>query len=496
MTFLHRNSRQLTKPSEGTTARKRWISVAACLTFIAVAGDARVRTKPEPVPDQYIVVLDDSAVPRSAVAATAMAMALQHRGRLLGSFSNGVRGFGIEMPSAEAEALSNNPQVAWVEQNAVVHFSYQAEYYSDDTFWHLDRIDQRTTINPFMTKAYAWTSTGFGVAVYVIDRGVEANHSEFNGNVVGGGNFAVEDGYPPEHPCGGFVNAFNPGHGTAVASVIAGQHVGVARDATIVAVKVGPCHPNEPPSYGPPAAQLSIVQSLDWVLDDMAKPEHHDRRAVVNMSLYTLAGQSCAGYDCASSLDYNVRYVINAGAVVVASANNQYLDQCTVQSPARLGYGGMYDPGNQPTWPFVITVGGTDISDNRYFCNSCTSDPGSNVGACVDIYAPAKNIHAAHIAAANAYRDDPYWVNNWNQQLHDFYGDDSHAVTVEAVASGTSFSAPIVAGIAARLLQTFPSMSVRDVWNYIHDSATALPANFDGDGKADNDRLAYISPYN
>jgi len=53
-----------------------------------------------------------------------------------------------------------------------------------------------------------------------------------------------------------------------------------------------------------------------------------------------------------------------------------------------------------------------------------------------------------------------------------------------------------VAGIAARLLQTFPSMSVRDVWNYIHDSATALPPNFDGDGKADNDRLAYISPYN
>jgi hypothetical protein len=29
-----------------------------------------------------------------------------------------------------------------------------------------------------------------------------------------------------------------------------------------------------------------------------------------------------------------------------------------------------------------------------------------------------------------------------------------------------------------------------------HDSATALPPNFDGDGKSDNDRLAYISPYN
>src|SRR5205823_13553518 len=98
------------------------------------------------------------------------------------------------------------------------------------------------------------------------------------------------------------------------------------------------------------------------------------------MSVFTVAGQTCDIYDCASPLDNNVRNVINAGAVVVASANNQYSDQCTVQSPARLGYGGMYDPGNQPTWPFVITVGGTDISDNRYFCGSCAlQDRGSNV---------------------------------------------------------------------------------------------------------------------
>ena len=356
-----------------------------------------------------------------------------------------------------------------------------------------------------MTKAYAWTSTGAGVAVYVVDSGVQASHSEFNGNVVRGGNFVANDcppanlcTYPPENPCGGFVNAFNPGHGTAVASVIAGQHVGVARGVTIVAVKAFPCNPTQPPFYGFQTPELAIVRSLDWVLGDIQDPANVGRRAVVNMSTYVLAGDTqCSPYDCASSLDYNVRNVINAGAVVVASANNQYSDRCTVQSPARLGYGGMYDPGNQPTWPFVITVGGTDIADNRSLCGTCSlNDRGSNVGACVDIYAPANNIHAAHIAAANAYRDDQYWVDDWNQQLHTYYGDDSHAVTVEAVTSGTSFSAPIVAGIAARLLQTLPSMSVRDVWNYIHDSATALPPNFDGDGKTDNDRLAYISPYN
>jgi subtilase family serine protease len=102
-------------------------------------------------------------------------------------------------------------------------------------------------------------------------------------------------------------------------------------------------------------------------------------------------------------------------------------------------------------------------------------------------------IHAAHIANANAYRDDPQWTNDWNSVLH-ANGFPNTTFTVDYVASGTSFSAPVVAGIAARLRQTFPNMKARDIWNYIHDSATSLPSNFDGDGKADNDRLAYISP--
>lgn len=484
---------------------------ALAMTFLSLAfnAGARVHPKPEPVANQYIVTLKDDAVPRSAVAETAMTLALQHRGRLLGSFSRGIRGFGIEMTAQEAEALSNDPGVSRVEENGVGHLSSGVEYYGDDTFWHLDRIDQRTTINPFMTKAYQWTSTGAGVAVYVIDMGVQAAHSEFNGNVVAGGNFALESSgptYPPDNPCGGFVNAFNPGHGTAVASIVAGQHVGVARGATIIAVKVATCKPSELPEYGFSLTELSIVQSIDWVIGDVQA--HPSRRAVATMSVYARAGDLCNGLDCASALDNNVRNLIHAddapdgtygyGVVVTASANNQYADHCTDQSPARLGYGGMYDPGNQPTWPFVITVGGTDINDARWYCPSCPTFPpdlavGSNVGACVDIYAPAKVIHAAHIAAATAYRDEQYWIDDYNNMLRTH--NRTPNATVEYEASGTSFSAPVIAGIAARLRQTFPNMKARDIWNYIHDSATALPSNFDGDGKADNDRLAYISPF-
>lgn len=188
----------------------------------------------------------------------------------------------------------------------------------------------------------------------------------------------------------------------------------------------------------------------------------------------------------------HVRDLINANVVVVASANNQNGNFCDGQTPARMGYGGVYDPNDMyPTWPFVITVGGTDINDARYFCSSCPSaERGSNYGPCVDIYAPGKNVRLAHVASSTAYRDDLYWINSYNSQ-HPGVN-----YTQEWVTTGTSFAAPVVTGVVARLLQTFPSMSVRQVWNFLHDNSTALPANFDGDGKADNDRLVYISPYN
>lgn len=468
----------------------------SCLALLSPASlDARIQRRPEPIRDQYIVVLKDIVAARELLPAVATRLSLLHHGRVLAVLSNGVKGFGVEMSAADAESLSGDSDVAWVEENAVGHLSYNVENYSNDTYWHLDRIDQGTTINPFMTKAYAWTSTGAGVAVYVVDSGVQAAHSEFNGNVVAGGNFALENGniYPPDNPCGGFVNSYSVGHGTAVASLVAGQHVGVARGATIVAVKVATYYPDQPPGYGFQLTTLSLIQSLDWVLSDIQA--HPLRRSVVTTSIFVNQGFDCGGTDCASALDNNVRNVVNAGAVFVASANNQNEDRCLTQSPARLGYGGMYDPGNQPSWPFVITVGGTDIADQRYHCDTCPLDPGSNFDACVDIYAPAKHIHAAHIASSNAYRDDPNWVAVFNQTA-DNLNQSQYDTTVDRVDSGTSFSAPIVAGIAARLLQTFPSMSVRDVWNFIHDSATALPTDFDGDGKYDNDRLVYISPYN
>jgi aqualysin 1 len=476
--------------------KKRALLVVASVLYCAVAwADGTVHQAAEKVPNQYIVVLKDDAVPRGAVVTTATEMALGARGRVLGVMHNGIRAFGLEVSPSGAEALTRDHRVAWVEENAIGHLSYQVEYYSDDSHWHLDRLDQRTPIPQWNLKAYAWTSTGYGVAVYLVDTGVQAAHTEFsNGNVTAGANYALGDGYLPTNPCGGFGDFYLGGHGTATASLVGGRTVGVARAATIIPVKVATCHPGQNPEIT--LTSLSAIQSLDWVLADInANP---GRRAVVSMSIWFDSGVTdCGLSDCLGALDNNLRNVINAGAVVVASANNQHANHCVDQSPARMGYGGIYDDGSHPEWPFVITAGGTNISDGQYFCQYCldhnASDIGSNFGPCVDIYAPAQVIRAAHVAAAGAYRDEQVWLTEAQQHYPLVYRAD---LTVEWVSSGTSFAAPIVAGAAARLLQTFPTMTVRQVWDTLKTSATSLPGNFDGDGVSANDILIYVSPYN
>jgi hypothetical protein len=167
-----------------------------------------------------------------------------------------------------------------------------------------------------------------------------------------------------------------------------------------------------------------------------------------------------------------------------------------------MGYGGFYDPGDKPEWPFVITVGGTDIHDERYACDTCVGhDPGSNHGPCVSMYAPAHIIHAAHIADFSAYRDEEDTERDWAEQA---------GFTVEAVTSGTSYAAPLVAGMAARILEQSPTKTVRQVWDQIQSTATRLKDSdhegkscddpeepdenddFDGDGVCENNILGYI----
>ena len=66
---------------------------------------------------------------------------------------------------------------------------------------------------------------------YIIDTGVHASHQDFSGRVVAGIN--TVDASPSTSDCNG--------HGTHVAGTVGGETFGVAKDVTLVAVRVFGC---------------------------------------------------------------------------------------------------------------------------------------------------------------------------------------------------------------------------------------------------------------
>jgi hypothetical protein len=99
--------------------------------------------------------------------------------------------------------------------------------------WSLDRLDSRTLVLDGVYSFPSW-STGAGVDVYVLDTGVRTTHVDFAAtSVVQGPSFVASDTLPSTYDC--------HGHGTHVASMVAGALYGSAKGARVISVRVLGC---------------------------------------------------------------------------------------------------------------------------------------------------------------------------------------------------------------------------------------------------------------
>lgn len=202
----------------------------------------------------------------------------------------------------------------------------------------------------------AWkTNTGAGVLVAVVDTGIQPDHPDLLGKIVGGTHFynrgfslKQDNNWADDH-----------GHGTHVAGTIAALNndigvVGVAPDVDFLSVKV-----LDKSGSGSWAA---VAAGIVWAADHGAD--------VISMSLGGSGGNS----DLADAVDY----AIGEGVIVVAAAGNSGDGNSNTQ-----------ETSYPAAYPGVVTVGATDENNQVPYWSSSASYI-EVCGPGVDVYSTYK----------------------------------------------------------------------------------------------------------
>ena len=287
-----------------------------------------------------------------------------------------------KLPPQAAQAIAQSPFVKYVEANGIM----KVVATQSPATWGLDRIDQRALP---LGNSYTYNYDGTGVHAYILDTGCRMTHNEFGGRFGNGYDFIDNDSDPSD--C--------HGHGTHVAGTVGGATYGVAKNVTLHAVRVLDCQGS--------GTYAQIIDGINWVTNNFIAP------AVANMSL---------GGSASQSVDDAIDNSVQAGVFYAVAAGNNYAANACNYSPAGADE--------------AFTVAASDSSDARASF--------SNIGPCVDIYAPGASITSAS----------------------------NSCDTCTTTMSGTSMASPHVCGAGALIRDEFPAYNVDQVKAEILDRRT------------------------
>ncbi|KAG6906165.1 hypothetical protein DXG01_015515 [Tephrocybe rancida] len=250
---------------------------------------------------------------------------------------NVINGFAGKFSTNELDALRAHPDVESISEDGIMSISTT----QTNAPWGLARLTSSSKLVNQDPSALTYTynyeaRAGAGVDIYVLDLTFGYNQSQFGGRARWGATF------------GDYSSADGNGHGTHCAGTAAGSQYGVAKAASIIAVKV---------------------------LADNGRP------TVVSMSL---------GGDAYTPVDDAVASLTASGIHVIVSAGNDNKDAITA-SPARA--------------PSAITVGASNVSDARAWFSNYGQvvdifAPGQNItSAWIDGPTSSKSISGTSMAA-------------------------------------------------------------------------------------------------
>ena len=416
-----------------------------------------------------------------------------------------------DLTDAEAEKLRNDPRVYCVEippefrtDIKIMPSSTQTGLYYKSSGtnpannlginWGLFRLNSTTNNTPGSsgTLTYNYPLNGSGVDFVIQDSGCQVDHPEFTDSAgvtrVQQINWYTASGVAGVMPSFAQFYADTDGHGTHCCGIAAGKTYGRAKNSRIYVMTVSGLN-------GAGTTGISATDCFDtikgWHNNKTVDPAlGYKRPTVVNMSwsyintftninggnyrgtnwfgaakvsAYGMIGNASNRFGIrVDSVDVDVAELLAAGVVLVGAAGNYYQ---TLDVPGGLDYNNYFNStiegaiyymrgGSPAASPGVICVGNVSTVADTPEEKAGSSESGPRV----DVWAPGTNI-VSTVSTTNDFGAITAYPFNASYRI--------------ASISGTSMASPNVAGLAAQLLQVYPTATPAQIRQKIIDTSIA-----------------------